>query len=100
MGVTLAREDVRAPTVLVVDDDLRTQRLLEQVFGSHGFTVLTASDGDTVARLVKTKRPDAVVLDLMMPRMSGLDALRTVRTGGEDVPVIVLTGVLEEDQVL
>jgi len=100
MGLTLPEDDVPVPTVLVVDDDVRTQHLLEQVFGSYGFNVLVASDGDIVARLVKTKRPDAVVLDLMMPRVSGFDALRAVRTAGEDVPIIVLTGVFDEERVL
>jgi DNA-binding response OmpR family regulator len=98
--VTLADEGAPPPTVLVVDDEVRMQRLLEQVFQSNGFNVLVASDGDVVVRLVKTQRPDAVVLDLKMPRVSGLEALRALRTAAEELPVIVLTGVLDEDRIL
>jgi two-component system KDP operon response regulator KdpE len=100
MGVTLAYEGAPSPTVLVVDDEVRMQRLLEQVFRSHGFNVLVASDGDLVVRLVKTRRPDAVVLDLKMPRVPGLEALRALRTAAEDLPVIVLTGVFDEECIL
>src|SRR6266700_2189397 len=87
-------------TVLVVDDDPPTRRLLQDVFRTHGFGVLTASDGDAVLGMVKTQRPEAVVLDLKMPGVSGLEALQAVRTAGEDVPVIVLTGMLDEDYIL
>jgi DNA-binding response OmpR family regulator len=87
-------------TVLVVDDDLRTQRLLHEVFRTHGFSVAVASDGSQALGALKAKRPDAIVLDLRMPKVSGLEALRTMRRAGEDVPVIVLTGVLEEDSIL
>jgi DNA-binding response OmpR family regulator len=87
-------------TILVVDDDPSIQRLLEQILRTHDFDVVLADDGARVLNLVQTRRPVAIVLDLKMPNVSGLEALRAVRAAGEDVPIIVLTGVLEEDWVL
>jgi len=90
----------RQPTILVVEDDPRMQLLVQAVLRTEGFGVLTASDGDVVLGLVKRHQPDALVLDLKMPRVSGLEALRAVRSAGEALPVIVLTGVSDEDWVL
>jgi DNA-binding response OmpR family regulator len=93
-------DSAAALKILVVDDDLPTRRLLQEVFRSHGFGVVVASDGDVVLGLVKSQRPEVVVLDLMMPGVSGLEALHAMRTAGEDVPVVVLTGMLDEDCIL
>jgi DNA-binding response OmpR family regulator len=90
----------RQPTILVVEDDPRMQLLVQAVLRTEGFGVITASDGDIVLGLVKRHRPDALVLDLKMPRVSGLEALRAIRSAGEDVPVIILTGVSDEGWVL
>jgi two-component system, OmpR family, response regulator RegX3 len=90
----------RQPTILVVDDDPRMQLLVQAVLRREGFGVLTASDGDVVLGLVKRHQPDALVLDLKMPTVSGLEALRAVRSAGEDVPIVVLTGLADEDWVL
>jgi DNA-binding response OmpR family regulator len=88
------------PTVLVVDDEARTRRLVGVVLRTAGFDVLDAEDGDSVVPLVKAQQPEAVVLDLKMPGVSGLEALRALRAAGEDVPVIMLTGVLDEEWVV
>jgi DNA-binding response OmpR family regulator len=86
--------------VLVVDDDPRTLHLVASVLQRAGFSVLQADDGDVVVRLVRAHEPDLVVLDLMMQRMSGLEALRALRAAGLDVGVVILTGAGEEDLAL
>lgn len=76
------------------------RRLIDQVLQAHGFSVLLAEDGDVALDLLRSGRPEAVVLDLKMPRVSGLEMLRQLRAAGEDVPVIVLTGVADEEWIL
>jgi DNA-binding response OmpR family regulator len=87
-------------TVLVVDDDARNLHLVTSVLERAGFSVLQAEDGDVVVKLVRAHEPDLVVLDLMMRRVSGLEALRALRQAGLDVGVVILTGAGEEDVAL
>jgi two-component system, OmpR family, response regulator VicR len=86
--------------VLVVDDDPRMLHLVTSVLTQAGFRVLQADDGDVVVKLVRAHEPDVVVLDLMMPRVSGLDALRALRTADLNVGVVMLTGADEEELTL
>jgi DNA-binding response OmpR family regulator len=74
--------------------------MVDVVLRTAGFEVLDADDGDVVVRLVQAQQPRVVLLDLRMARVSGMDALRALRAAGHDVPVIVLTGVLDEERVL
>lgn len=79
--------------VLVVEDDASLRRLLELRLGAEGYTVRLAEDGCAGLDVLRTWRPDVVVSDVMMPRMSGLSLCRAVRADGElrDLPVILLT---------
>ncbi len=79
-------------TVLVVDDDLETQATVQDVLAAEGFTVHVAPDARTGLDLLRQHAPEAVVLDLDLPDMSGLEALPEIRTIEPEVPVIVLTG--------
>src|SRR5260370_37585389 len=87
-------------TVLVVDDDQRLRHLVEVVLQNNGFTVEFAEDGDALLPMVRRHRPDAVLLDLKMARMSGIDALQGLRAAGEDLGVIILSAAGEEALVL
>ena len=82
--------------VLVVDDDPATVELLEDFLVSKGYEVLTASDGAEALRTVKAERPHLLLLDVMMPKMDGLEVLRQVRAIDPTVGVIMVTGVNEE----
>ena len=73
---------------------------MQAVLRADGFGVLCASDGDIVVDMVRRHQPDAVVLDLNMPRVTGLEALRAVRSAGEDLPVIILTGLSDEERIV
>ena len=78
-------------TILIADDDIELCDLLRQYLGQEGFEVRLAHDGEQA--LVESRRPgvDAMVLDIMMPRMNGIDVLRSLRKESE-LPVLMLTG--------
>lgn len=76
-------------TILVVDDDPAQRRLLQAAVERHGFRTLTAGDGQ--AALDMMDRADLALLDLVMPGMTGLEALARMRARRPDLPVIVLT---------
>jgi two-component system, OmpR family, response regulator MprA len=77
--------------VLVVDDDPAVRESLRRSLAFNGYQVELADDGEHALRQVAVTHPDAVVLDVMMPRMDGLAACRALRAAGDDVPVLMLT---------
>ena len=77
--------------ILVVDDDQAVRDSLKRSLEYSGYEVNTAIDGvEALARLA-VLRPDAVIMDVMMPRLDGLEATRSLRSAGNDVPILVLT---------
>src|SRR3990167_7420595 len=76
--------------VLLVDDDIELMAMLSQYLMREGFGVATVQDGQAAVREAMTGRHDIVVLDVMMPRMSGMEALRRIR-GSTQVPILMLT---------
>ena len=78
-------------TVLVVEDDEAMAVALHDGFTLEGFDVLTARDGETGLELARRHAPSIVILDVMLPRLSGLDVCRRLRQEGRDVPIIMLT---------
>ncbi len=81
-----------AKTVLVVDDDPTQRRLVQAVLDREGYAVVHAeSGGEAIDRLTKGGGADVVLLDMVMPQMSGLECLAEIRTAGVTTPVIVLT---------
>jgi len=81
----------RIPQVLVVDDELNIRELVQVALKFHGCSVTTAATGRDALRQAEAARPDLIVLDLMMPGVDGLTALRKLRASGDDIPVIMLT---------
>lgn len=83
-----------APTthdVLVVDDEPQVREVVATYLKREGFEVRVAADGREAMAEIACKRPDAVVLDLMLPELSGIEVLRKLRATGDEVPVIVLS---------
>jgi CheY-like chemotaxis protein len=80
-------------TVLVVDDDPVILQLLQVNFEMEGFRVLTASDGDEALRQARSKQPDIVVSDVMMPKVDGLELASRLKRDPRTrrLPVILLT---------
>ena len=87
-------------TILLVDDEDSVQSLLTYPLERDGFRVVQARDGEQALRLFEDQRIDLVVLDLMLPKVDGLEVCRRLRAGS-DVPIIMLTARGEElDKVL
>ncbi|TIC82891.1 response regulator transcription factor [Nocardioides sp. GY 10127] len=79
------------PRVLVVDDDRAVRDSLRRSLEFNGYEVSTADDGAQALASIAQARPDVVVMDVMMPRLDGLESTRALRSAGNDVPVLVLT---------
>jgi DNA-binding response OmpR family regulator len=88
-------------TVLAIEDDPAILRGLSDNLRFEGYDVITASDGETGYQLQQDKKPDLIVLDLMLPRMNGLEFCRKLRADGIQTPILMLTARSEEpDRVL
>ena len=85
-----------AGRVLVVDDEPEAVELLREFLSAKGYEVITASDGDEALRKVKEERPHLILLDILMPKMDGLEVLRQLRQIDKEVSVIMITAVNEE----
>ena len=82
-------------SVLLVDDDPKIAKLLRSYFEKEDFLVLTAHDGTAALQLYRDKKPDILVLDLMLPGVNGLDVCRHIRKDS-DTPILMLTARDEE----
>jgi two-component system, OmpR family, response regulator MprA len=80
-----------AVRILVVDDDRAVRESLRRSLSFNGYSVALAQDGLEAMDLIASDRPDALVLDVMMPRLDGLEVCRQLRSTGDDLPILVLT---------
>ena len=88
-------------TILVVDDDSATRRALHMTLSGMGFTVVGAARGEEALSLVRVTRLDAVLLDVDMPGMGGMEACRAIRHAVARLPILMLTVMdSEDDKVL
>ncbi|MBV8958687.1 MAG: response regulator [Actinobacteria bacterium] len=90
-----------AGTVLVVDDDPVIQKLLQVNFELEGYKVITASDGIEGLERARADLPDAIILDIMMPKMNGLDVARALK-GDDDtkgIPALLLSAKAQASDV-
>ena len=88
-----------ASTVLIVEDDPTTTDFVQHYLRRDGHRVLTASDGEEGLRIARERKPDLVVLDLMLPKLDGIAVCRALRAES-DVAVIMLTARVEEEDRL
>ena len=77
--------------VLVVDDEHSLTELLKMALRYEGWDVRTAADGFSAVKVAREFRPDAIVLDIMLPDIDGLEVLQRVRADGTETPVLFLT---------
>jgi CheY-like chemotaxis protein len=100
-------EEARQPTsgdrrrVLIIDDDPVVRRIVLELLNSR-YTVITASTGVQLPELLKKHNPDLVILDVMLPWVTGFELCRILKTNsaGQDIPVLFLTGCKEKEDLL
>ena len=80
----------RKKKIIVVDDEPKILRLVSVKLRVSGYDVVATSDGEEALRLIRSERPDVLLLDIIMPGMDGFDVLEIVR-GFSDIPVIVFS---------
>jgi len=86
--------------ILVADDDQNVHQSLNAYFRREGYQMISAYDGEQALRMIEERQPDLMILDLMMPKMNGIDVCRTVRLT-KTLPIIMLTAKSEEiDRIL
>jgi two-component system, OmpR family, response regulator AdeR len=84
-----------SPLVLVVEDEPHIAQVLESYLRRDGFRTERAADGEAALRLIRSARPDLVLLDVMLPKLDGFEVLKCLRTTG-DTPVIMVTALVED----
>jgi two-component system OmpR family response regulator len=87
----MCRADGQPVTVLVVDDEPVLAEMVSMALRYEGWNIATAGDGSSAIAAARAERPDVVVLDVMLPDMSGLDVLHKLRTENPRLPVLLLT---------
>jgi DNA-binding response OmpR family regulator len=87
--------------LLLVEDDRFLRRACEASLRQRGYDVLTAADGEEGLRLARTETPDLVLLDLLLPKLTGLEVLRSLRgdAATRELPVLILSNSSREQDV-
>ncbi|HSP46126.1 MAG TPA: response regulator, partial [Chthoniobacterales bacterium] len=80
------------PTVLLIDDDVESRRRVARLFVRHGWHVIEALDAKPGIELAFAKRPEAIVCDLLLPKMSGLQVCRAIREQLDLARIIIIAG--------
>ncbi|MCJ7778906.1 MAG: response regulator, partial [Sedimentisphaerales bacterium] len=78
-------------TILIVEDDPAMLRGLKDNFEFKGYHVLTAADGEEGLNTALNKKPDLIILDIMLPKINGYEVCRLIRQESLDMPIIMLT---------
>lgn len=88
-------------TILFIEDESALQKTFGEVLNQEGYQMISALDGEIGLRLAKDKKPDLILLDLILPKVNGFDVLKKLKEdkGTKDIPVIVLTNLEEMGDV-
>ena len=89
-------------TIMVVDDNPDIITIVKTILEGKGYTVLSASSGIELLNMLKTQKPDLIILDIMMPEMDGLEVLSRLKAVADTatLPVILLTAKVQYEDVL
>ena len=87
--------------ILIVEDDSLLIKMYQTKFAAEGFEILTAEDGEAGWQVIKTQKPDFVIMDVMMPKYSGLQVLEAIRKDDElkNTPVLMLSNLSAPDKM-
>jgi DNA-binding NtrC family response regulator len=87
---------VDTPSLLITDDDLAYRETLQTVFEPKGFRTLLAGDGEEALEIVQTETVHLVLLDMYMPKLTGLETLRRLKQYRSMLPCILMSGQLDD----
>ena len=86
------------PTILVVDDEADVRKVIKRILADF-FSVLEAGDGEEALTVISEQEPDLVITDINMPQMDGLVLLESIRDRFPDLPVLAISGYLDEEEI-
>lgn len=86
-------------TILVVDDSSYIRKVLKMNFEKAGFRVILAENGEEAYEIYKNKRPDIVTMDILMPILDGLNALKKILGEFGDAKIVMISSINEQDKV-
>lgn len=84
--------------ILIVDDDMILREMYEARLKEENFTIISASDGEEALEKITNEKPNLIVLDIMMPKVNGIDVMKKIRENEEtaNIPIILLTALAKE----
>lgn len=96
------QQPANKPLILLVEDDPLLVKMYVTKFSMEGFNIATAGDGEEGLQKATQLKPSFIILDVMMPKMSGTDMLSALRKTpeGKNIPVIVLTNLTQQDEAV
>lgn len=88
-------------TILFIEDEAALQKTFSEILKAEGFAVISALDGENGLNLAKSEKPDLILLDLILPKLHGLEVLQEIKKDNDikNIPVIVLTNVESIEQI-
>lgn len=90
--------DEKKINVLVVDDEADFRELITFWLQSKGYSVIPADGGEAAVKLVKQNKPDIIFMDLRMPGVDGIEAIKRIRKIDQDIPIIVISAHLDNEK--
>jgi len=90
------------PRILIVEDDPNTVQLIEFLLEKNKFEVLVAYDGAEALRMAREEKPDLILMDVMMPKMDGIEAIERLQEdeNTRDIPIVILSALGQEMDVM
>lgn len=89
----------KAVKCLLVDDEDDFRKLMGFWLRSKGYQVIEASEGESAVRFTKEEKPDIIFIDLIIPLVDGIEALRRIREFNKDIPVIIISACISDEKV-